>query len=464
MDTDNLDAEIAALKALALEGRVQEALEGLLNLEKQKRLAEDVASTTACCSAVLDVCFQGRDWKLLNEQIVLLSKRRGQLKQAVQNFVRQAIGYLDKTPDKATKVELIKTLQAVTEGKIYVEIERARLTKKLAAIKEAEGKVDEAAEILQEVAVETFGAMAKSEKVAFILEQARLCLDKGDYVRAQILAKKISPKAFVDRRGTTGDIGIEGTTIEAPDEGIPSLEQLKLEYYLTMIRYHAHFNNYLEICRAFKAMYESEAVSNDVEKWKSLLKKICWFVVLAPSHSTEGASSSDQLTLLNSTHQDKNLIELPAHKQMLKQFMNKELMNWSVFENEYHEVMAEEPEIFGGELGMQRLKDLRLRVTEHNILVVAHYYTRITMTRLSELLDLPADETEKELSNMVVQKAVYAKIDRPAGVARFGSPQRPDHVLNRWSTSIARLLDLVEKSCQQIQKESMQYKVPIGSA
>jgi 26S proteasome regulatory subunit N5 len=36
---------------------------------------------------------------------------------------------------------------------IYVEIERARLTRMLARIKEDEGNIDEAAEILQEVAV-----------------------------------------------------------------------------------------------------------------------------------------------------------------------------------------------------------------------------------------------------------------------------------------------------------------------
>jgi hypothetical protein len=28
------------------------------------------------------------------------------------------MGYIDKTPDKATKVSLIKTLQTVTEGKV----------------------------------------------------------------------------------------------------------------------------------------------------------------------------------------------------------------------------------------------------------------------------------------------------------------------------------------------------------
>ena len=67
--------------------------------------------------------------------------------------MRQSIGYIEATPDKDTMVELIKTLQSVTEGKIYVEIERARLTRRLAKIKEAEGKIDEAADTLQEVAV-----------------------------------------------------------------------------------------------------------------------------------------------------------------------------------------------------------------------------------------------------------------------------------------------------------------------
>lgn len=93
------------------------------------------------------------------------------MSQVIQAFVRQAMGYLDQTSEE-TKVKLIKSLLSVTEGKIFVEIERARLTRKLAAIKEANGEISEAADILQEVAVETYGAMAKTEKIAFILEQA----------------------------------------------------------------------------------------------------------------------------------------------------------------------------------------------------------------------------------------------------------------------------------------------------
>lgn len=38
--------------------------------------------------------------------------------QAIQAFVRQAMTYIDHTPDKETKVSLIKTLQSVTEGKV----------------------------------------------------------------------------------------------------------------------------------------------------------------------------------------------------------------------------------------------------------------------------------------------------------------------------------------------------------
>lgn len=36
----------------------------------------------------------------------------------VQAFVRQAMGFVEDTPDRETKEELIKTLQTVTEGKV----------------------------------------------------------------------------------------------------------------------------------------------------------------------------------------------------------------------------------------------------------------------------------------------------------------------------------------------------------
>lgn len=46
--------------------------------------------------------------------------------------------------------------------------------------------------------VETFGSMEKDEKVQFILEQMRLCLATKDFIKTQIISKKISTKFFTN--------------------------------------------------------------------------------------------------------------------------------------------------------------------------------------------------------------------------------------------------------------------------
>ena len=113
-------------------------------------------------------------------------------------MVQEACTYVDQIDDMEQKLKLMDTLRSVTAGKIYVEIERARLTRKLATMKEAQGNVDEAATILLELQVETYGSMEKREKIEFLLEQMRVCLLKGDFIRTQIISRKISIRSFED--------------------------------------------------------------------------------------------------------------------------------------------------------------------------------------------------------------------------------------------------------------------------
>ena len=143
---------------------------------------------------MVELCHASGDWQVLNETIALLAKRRAQLKQAVIAMVQLASTYVDAQPDQKLKVQLIDTLRSVSEGKLFVEVERARLTKLLAEMHEAKG--EEARKLMQDTQVETLGGLDKREKTTFILEQVRLCLDTGDFVRAQIMAKKISTKVF----------------------------------------------------------------------------------------------------------------------------------------------------------------------------------------------------------------------------------------------------------------------------
>ena len=112
-------------------------------------------------------------------------------------MVKRCISFLDEL-SYDDRMALMDTLLQVTDGRIFVEKERARLVLKLAHIRESEGKIAEAAKILQEVQVETFGAMKKKEKTEYILEQMRICLLKKDYIRTQIISKKIHPKVLQD--------------------------------------------------------------------------------------------------------------------------------------------------------------------------------------------------------------------------------------------------------------------------
>lgn len=107
----------------------------------------------------------------------------------------------------------------------------------------------------------------------------------------------------------------------------------------------------------------------------------------------------------------------------------------------------------------KRWDDLRKRVIEHNVRVVAKYYTRIRMPRLCQLLNLSEDETEKYISDLVTAKTIYAKIDRPARIISFAKPRDADDVLNEWSGNMKSLLGLLERIDHLITKEEMMARI-----
>ena len=90
--------------------------------------------------------------------------------------------------------------------------------------------MSEAAKIMQELQVETYGSMERREKVELILEQMRLCLATKDYIRAQIISKKISVRFFENSEH----------------------HELKLKFYRYMIEMDENERSYLAICRHYR--------------------------------------------------------------------------------------------------------------------------------------------------------------------------------------------------------------------
>ena len=81
--------------------------------------ASDLASTSRLLVAIITISKDSGDWGLVDEQILLLSKKHGQLKQATTKMVQVAMSFIDEAPDVEKKLALIETLRTVTEGKVW---------------------------------------------------------------------------------------------------------------------------------------------------------------------------------------------------------------------------------------------------------------------------------------------------------------------------------------------------------
>ena len=88
----------------------------------------------------------------------------------------------------------------------------------------------------------------------------RYCLAKQDYIRTQIISKKINVKYFEEKE----------------------TEDLKLKYYELMIENDQHDGSYLSICRHVRAMINTPSIEEDVNKKKQLLRTAVLYVVLSP--------------------------------------------------------------------------------------------------------------------------------------------------------------------------------------
>ncbi|POY74029.1 hypothetical protein BMF94_2841 [Rhodotorula taiwanensis] len=436
--TQQCDELIPTAQQLAKDGKVQEGVDKLLVLEKQARNASDLASTSRLLIAIIDLYHSAHDSAQVNAYLQILSKKHGQLRQAVQKMVERAMEIV-QTSEGKDKLDLIETLRDISEGKIYLEVPRARVTRILSQLKEQSGDINAASELMQELQVETFGSMERREKVDFILEQMRLLKEQEDFEKMAIVAKRINLKWLADEEH----------------------EDLKLRYYALMVLYSLWSDKYLDVAKHYRAVYDSPSISSNPALAAACLRNIVYFLVLAPY-------DNEQNDLLHRTYKDDRLREITLLYDLVKVFIDAELVVWNNIQGLYGEALRQ-TKVFGpqgtagveGDIeedakhvkGDKRWQVLHDRIVEHNIRVVAGYYTRVTLARLSTFLSLPTPETELFLSRLVTSKTVYAKIDRPAGIVTFVKPKSGDEVLNEWSSDVGKLMGLVEKSCHLIAKE-----------
>ena len=112
---------------------------------------------------------------------------------------------------------------------MFLELEYSQATMTLCKYMEDDNKADEATDIIQEIQIETYGSLTVKQKLEFILYQMKLVLIRKDFVRCQILSRKIS-KRHMSEKG---------------------LEQLKIEFLRFMVRYYIHEKMTADIAKSY---------------------------------------------------------------------------------------------------------------------------------------------------------------------------------------------------------------------
>lgn len=280
-----------------------------------------------------------------------------------------------------------------------------------------------AADTIQEVNVETYGSLSKKDKVEFILEQIRLVLAKKDYVRAYIVAGKISRKHLQEE----------------------TMEEYKVRFFTLLAEYHRHEKDALELAKDYHSIYSTTHILADENLWKQALQATVLFLCLAEY-------GNEQQDLMQKIKLDTNLEKLPSCQMAVQLFLKKEIINYPMPPQTELEAL---PVFNMDDLATHWHQVFHRRIIQHNVRIASLYYQRIRGARLAQLLQLEPARLEREIADMVSTGAVYAKIDRPKDIIRFAAPQSSEAILSDWAADIDQVLHLVETTAHLIHKENM---------
>ena len=294
---------------------------GVTSLTPRPAQASDLKSTTRLAETLLTLAHEARNYKLLNANLLLLSKKHGQLKSVVQAIVELTMSWLEETRETEgteTWLEVIHALREVTEGKvrslfsgmtpvqssrcrkIFLETPRARVTLLLARYHEAlsnsptqtlpssQDCLQTASDLLSDLQVETYSSMERREKTEFLLEQMRLLVgvaknkDREAKVAKENRDTGGAGAGLVDGEAEWAKVRVGGRKV---NEGFLKQEEnevrepfitchthhsdpwvvqhLKLKYYDLMIQYALHQTAYLDVAKHYYKIWETPSIKAD---------------------------------------------------------------------------------------------------------------------------------------------------------------------------------------------------------
>lgn len=415
-----------------------ESIAELYHLEKKYREQSDAISIGKILVVIVQLLFEQYRLLELNENILnFATKKHLQSEHAIGVMVKECCKFIDDISEEEEQVKLMETLRLVTRGKLFAEMERSKISKRLASIKKTNGHPMEAIKILEDLKIDTLATLDRKERMEIILQLMDLLVETKDFTKCMIIAKKINVKHF---------------------ECSTDYQLLKVRYYRLMIAMDKD-ENYLNTSRHYQALLQTDFIKSQLEERQKFLKLAVIYCVLSP-YDNEKSDMMERLL------KHEHIKEVKMFHQLLKEFIKIEIIDWYAMKTKFKDQLLQLG-IFdvSNKEGLKSWKNLRTSTIEHNIRVFASYYSRAYLTNMSELLYINRDETEKHLSNLIVNKTIKAKIDRVSGIVSFNqcvmfnedqrkiSVCEQKNTLQSWLQQVSTIMKLVDNTSHLINKE-----------
>lgn len=418
----------------------------LLVLEKTARLAGDAISTKRLAVEVIRVYrVQGNYAKVL-EILEMLMRKRGQTKQAQSAMIAEcAVMLSDGSLSQERRREVLERVVHLTDSKIHVELEHVRFAIDLAKLMESEGQKRAACDLLSGLHIETITSMPRAEKLDAINRLIRLCLELEDYEQTPLVSRRVNHRALAR----------------------PESREAKLTYFELMRQYYAQRKSYFNVARCWHETYLTE--TNESAKTAALSNMVVHYLISEHATPKEledlaectAFSPATKFAERNAAIQDvtttlhKQLEEMPRLQYLLQRFTSIELIRQKVA-GEVDTLCANHPELSSH---ADRQVLLHCRCSEHDLLVISRFYTRLRLLRLAQLVGLSPEHTEEFLMMMVSSGTLYAKMDRVDGLVVFEAKKNATEVINGWNTAVERSVALLDKASHLIVKERMLHNI-----
>ena len=419
----------------------------LLDEEKTARLESEFAKSTAVCPKIRKTLFDRGDFNNFLALLDFLTGKRNQSREATIAMIKYCQNDVLPLVSESQQIELLDHLIKSTDGKIFVEREFALAVRKKTEIHFKKGELEEAAKLIQDIQIETFGSLERSFKVDYILFQMRILLAKKDYVRMLLVSNKIH-KNHLD------------------DDGF---EKLKVDFYSLMIEYYVHDENFIEVSKCYKILYDFVLkLKTKVDKKEEIKTELI-------ANYSDVISSSNLVTLFENyvlylsvcppELETKNMmVELSLkYKKELDQnesllfIVTKRLSDDLIVMNSELFAKFEQFKVFFSAEKMPKL--FRKYWIQHDLLIFEKFFAKMNMGKIATMIAVTIDEVESEISDMVINGYIYAKINRIERTVNFRKKTDHHDILNELSYDMGKMLKGIENTCHLINKEYLKYGI-----